>query len=116
MDVNKMRNIVVLKNLPSNIVEEAFVILKKNQKIAKLEHIDKTPEQFKEKAERENEDEYVVKEAELLISNYIDDLENKKSENNYLNNELIGKYKRLKFATIILGSILTICIGISLFS
>ena len=34
MDKEKMRNIIVLKNLPSNLVEEAFVIVK-NTKMAK---------------------------------------------------------------------------------
>jgi len=37
MDSNNMRNTVVLKNLPSNIIEEAFVVLKNNQKIKKFE-------------------------------------------------------------------------------
>ena len=31
---------VILKNLPSNIVEEAIVVLKENQKIKKKEYID----------------------------------------------------------------------------
>ena len=33
MEANKMKNMIVLKNLPSNIVDEAFVILKPNSKI-----------------------------------------------------------------------------------
>ena len=33
MNINNMKNIVVLNNLPSNIVEEALVILKDNSKI-----------------------------------------------------------------------------------
>lgn len=32
METSNMKNIVVLKNLPSNIVEEAIVILKGNKK------------------------------------------------------------------------------------
>ena len=31
--INQMKNIIVLKELPSNIIEEAFVILKPNKKI-----------------------------------------------------------------------------------
>ena len=31
MDISNMKNMVVLKNLPSNIVDEAIVILKNNQ-------------------------------------------------------------------------------------
>ena len=35
MDIKNMKNIIVLKDLPSNVVEEAFVILKDNVKIHK---------------------------------------------------------------------------------
>ena len=37
MDISNMRNMVVLKNLPSNIVDEAIVILKTNKKIKRPE-------------------------------------------------------------------------------
>ena len=40
MEVSNMKNMVVLKNLPSNIVEEAFVVLKANKKIKNLERVD----------------------------------------------------------------------------
>lgn len=33
MDVSNMKNIIVLKNLPSNLVEEAIVVLKENKKV-----------------------------------------------------------------------------------
>ena len=32
MQINKMKNMIVLNNLPSNVVEEAFVVLKPNIK------------------------------------------------------------------------------------
>ena len=32
MEISNLRNMVILKNLPSNIVEEAIVVLKENQK------------------------------------------------------------------------------------
>ena len=37
MNQSNLKNMVVLKNLPSNIVEEAIVILKTNKKVKKLE-------------------------------------------------------------------------------
>ena len=37
--MENMRNIVMLKDLPSNLVEEAIVVLKQNQKIKKPEYI-----------------------------------------------------------------------------
>ena len=41
MEESKLKNMVVLKNLPSNLIEEAIVILKSNKKVKKLEKIDK---------------------------------------------------------------------------
>lgn len=64
MDNNDMRNIVILKNLPSNLIEEAFVVLKKNQKIKKYEYVENFSNDSFENKNRENEDEYIVKEAE----------------------------------------------------
>ena len=63
MRESNLKNIVVLKNLPSNFIEEAFVILKSNKAAMKLEKIEK------------NKD-YVLKEAEMVISNYISNIEN----------------------------------------
>ena len=41
MENSNMKNMVVLKNLPSNLVEEAFIILKSSKKAKKLEKIEK---------------------------------------------------------------------------
>ena len=32
MEKSQMKNIVILKNLPSNLIEEAFVVLKSRKK------------------------------------------------------------------------------------
>ena len=40
METSKMKNMVVLKNLPSNIVEEAIIILKSNTKKRNLQKIE----------------------------------------------------------------------------
>ena len=37
METSNLKNMVVLKSLPSNIVEEAIVILKKNIKVKEFE-------------------------------------------------------------------------------
>ena len=41
MQANSVKNIVIIKNLPSNIVEEAIVILKSNKYAKKLQMIEK---------------------------------------------------------------------------
>ena len=70
-----MRNIVILKDLPSNLVEEAFVVFKENQKIKRPEYVEKSSEKFSGEIDRGNDEDYVVKEAELLVSNYISKIE-----------------------------------------
>ena len=40
MDTNTMKNMVILRNLPSNMIEEAYIVFKDNVKIHKLEKIE----------------------------------------------------------------------------
>ena len=37
MEASNLKNMVVLKNLPSNIVDEAIIVLKTNKKAKKLQ-------------------------------------------------------------------------------
>ena len=67
MQEGKLKNMVILKNLPSNLVEEAIVILKSNKdakKLVKIEEHNKGDNLPKKGIEKE----YVLKEAEMLIS------------------------------------------------
>lgn len=99
MQTNSVKNIVVLKSLPSNIVEEAIIILKSNKYAKKLQIIEKNNNKELEKNESKAQ-EYVIKEAEALLSNYISKIENDR----YLekpSKSLKEKYKRLKKYSII---------------
>ena len=102
MEVNNMKNIVVLKNLPSNIVEEEIVILKDNKEARKLEYIEKNTNGTK--SAKKNKKEYMVKEAESVISNYICKIEDNKNSKSNLNIE--KKYKKLKIYSIVASIIL----------
>ena len=98
MEKSQMKNIVVLKNLPSNLIEEAIVILKSNKTAKKLEYIDKK-ENIKDKVNASDSNNYIVREAESVISNYINTLErNEKIENKMKVNK---RYKKLKIYSII---------------
>lgn len=91
MEIGNLRNIVILKNLPSNIIEEAIVVLKENQKIKKKEYIDNR----KKSSEVQKDDgEYIVNEAKLVISDYINNLEKK---NEKIDNKTQKKYKRIQY-------------------
>ena len=46
MDISNMKNIIILKNLPSNLIEEAIFILKQNKKVKKPELIENKKQKF----------------------------------------------------------------------
>lgn len=97
MEESKLKNMVVLKNLPSNLIEEAIVILKSNKKVKKLEKIDKEKRSEEEKTKtNKSKKEFVVKEAEMIISSYISKIEESKQENQKNKIEQTKKVRRLK--------------------
>ncbi len=100
MDISKMKNIVVLKNLPSNIIDEAIVILKSNKKIKKLEKIENS-KNSKQIGEVEKNKDYMVKEAEMLVADYISKIENE--EKIVINKETKKVVKRSKLLYILGG-------------
>ena len=66
MNISQMKNIVVLKDLPSNLIDEAIVILKNGNKI-KIEN-----------EKKEENYETAIKEAEFIVQSYIKNLEKPK--------------------------------------
>ena len=99
MDISKMKNIIVLKNLPSNIIEEAFVVLKANKKIKSLKKVKDNNVEEKQIKEKE----YIVKEAEMLISNYICETDKINQLKLKSTRDLEKKYKKSKTTNIFLG-------------
>lgn len=95
MKENSLKNMIVLKNLPSNIVEEAIVILKNGTKIKKLEKVEKN--KLLEYKDNERKDkEYILKEAEMLVSCYISDIEKRNDNKIIVSKKINRKYKKLK--------------------
>ena len=81
MEESKLKNMVVLKNLPSNLVEEAIIVLKSNKNAKKLEKVDKDKNSETTTNTRKTiEKDFIVKEAEMLLSTYISKIENSKKE------------------------------------
>ena len=95
-----LQNMIVLKNLPSNLIEEAIVILKQNKKAKKYQYID---EKVKAVDIREKDDNYIVKEAESVINNYITKLEMKSPK---WKNNMKKLEKRYKISLILNGLLL----------
>lgn len=96
MEENNMKNIIVLKDLPSNLIEEAIVILKEN---VNIKNINKKKENIKVTARgKVNSKEYIIKEAESVVASYIANLE-KPKQMELTNNKIKKKYKNLKKLT-----------------
>ena len=94
MEASKLKNMVVLKNLPSNIVDEAIIVLKTNKKVKKLQKIEKNKNQVENENDKKDK-EYILKEAEMLVNNYISKIENNEKKNIF-NKEAKEKYSKLK--------------------
>lgn len=93
MEESKLKNMVVLKNLPSNLIEEAIIVLKSNKKVKKLEKIDKDGGNESNVTRKDiNKKDFVVKEAELVLSSYISKIEN----NNTVKQKKIEQNKKVK--------------------
>lgn len=95
MKQSELKNMVILKNLPSNIVEEAIIILKANKKIKKLEKVEKIKNKEENSVEHKQKD-YILKEAEMLVTNYISNFEEKKKSKKVEQLKNNVKYKILK--------------------
>lgn len=100
MEVHHMKNMVILKDLPSNMIEEAFVVLKGNRQIHKVvETVEQKKREENKKIKVKTED-YVVKEAELIIQEYIQEVDEKEYTVRSHHKKLMQKYKKMKAATI----------------
>ena len=112
MNIGQMKNIVVLKDIPSNIVDEAIVILKNNDYTKKIALIDN------KKTYTENEDnnknyDFIINEAENVIKDYIKSIEKPKEIKMNIN-KIIIKYKKLRVYSFFLGIIAIIGILINI--
>lgn len=95
MEASKLKNMVILKNLPSNLVEEAIIILKSTAKVRDLQKVENNKKGKKEIIERKGND-YVLKEAEMIVSKYITQIEEEKNKKETNKKQENKNYKRLK--------------------
>ncbi len=102
MQLSKMKNIIVLRGMSSNVVEEAIVVLKPNVKLKQSEYNVKRKGSSNEK----NKKMIVTKEAENTINLYVKKLQGEsriKEEKQFRR-----KYKFLQICNIALLSIMLI--------
>lgn len=103
MQLSKMKNIIVLKGMSSNVVDEAIVVLKPNVKLKQSEYNAKGKRNLVDK----NKKMIVTKEAENTINLYVKKLQ--KESRNREDHQLKRKYKFLQICNVAL--ILTIMIA-----
>ena len=92
------KNMIILKDLPSNIVKEAYVVFKSNKMIRKFQKINKNNEK---KKEEEESNRYAVKEAEMLVLDYIEKVETSEKEV-IINSKINKKLKKYAYITSII--------------
>ena len=102
MENNKIKNTIVLRGMASNVVDEAIVILKPHVKIKKTQVLNNN---IREKSASK---ELIIKEAEHIISEYINKISIKEIENEKL--ELEKKIKKLKLISFMFFIILVITV------
>lgn len=94
---SKLKNIIVLKGMASNVVQEAIVILKPNIDLEKSNFICKNKDNngFSDRKKS------VVSEAEYVIDSYIKEIESTTKKNK--NKKIEKRYKFSKILNIILA-------------
>lgn len=91
MKIRENENMVVIKNLPSNIVDEAWVVLKPGVKKKEKDFIQKVKNN---KNYINKEKGYIVKEVEMVVKEYLNDINSLKNNRKY--ERILKKYNNLK--------------------
>lgn len=126
MDTQKMKNVIILKNLPSNLIDEAIMVVKDKSKVKDINYSDFIkykeengiiqgsikPEELKkiESIKKESR-KYVIKEAEVVVTNYIKRIEDNLSDKKI--DQLKKSYKKSKVLNIFLALTTIITLGLS---
>ena len=125
MNQSNMKNVIILKNLPSNLIDEAIMVVKDKKKVKDINYSDFIKykeengiiqgdmriEDLKKIENIKKEDrKYVIKEAEVVVKNYIKRIEDNLSDRKL--DKLKKSYKKSKLLNILLA--MTTIISISL--
>ena len=101
----KKQNTIVLRNLPSNLIEEATIVFKNKKTVREIEKAEKERKKQEStiipvKNKEGKRQSYALKEAEMVIIDYVSGIEEKRKNINLRNNKVNKKYKRLKIYSI----------------
>lgn len=117
MDKEEMKNVIILKNLPSNLIDEAIMVIKDRKSAKKFDFNQilnngeekhkviqgymKNDELKKIENTRKEGRKYVIKEAEIILCDYISKIERPKYNENKIK-KLEKSCKRAKKINLIL--------------
>ncbi len=101
MENNKIKNTIVLRGMASNVVDEAIVILKPHVKIKKTQVLNKVREKSTSK-------ELILKEAENIVSEYVNRISVDQIEKAKI--KLERKVKKLQIISLLFFIILVITV------
>ena len=117
MDKEEMKNVIILKNLPSNLIDEAIMVIKDRKSAKKFDFNQilnngeekhkviqgymKNDELKKIENTRKEGRKYVIKEAEIILRDYISKIERPKYNENKIK-KLEKSCKRAKKINLIL--------------
>ena len=127
MNPENMKNIIILKNLPSNLIDEAIVVVK-NKKESKdinykalmqdgksraIQGYMKEEELKKIENIKKEERNYIIKEAEMVVANYIAKIEKQILTENKVK-KIEKLYKKVRILNVMLAIISLICVAIQI--
>ena len=127
MNPENMKNIIILKNLPSNLIDEAIVVVK-NKKESKdinyktlmqdgksraIQGYMKEEELKKIENIKKEERNYIIKEAEMVVTNYIAKIEKPILVEKKMK-KLEKSYKKVRILNVMLVVISLICVAIQI--
>lgn len=127
MNPENMKNIIILKNLPSNLIDEAIVVVK-NKKESKdinyktlmqdgksraIQGYMKEEELKKIENIKKEERNYIIKEAEMVVTNYIAKIEKPILVEKKMK-KLEKSYKKVRILNVMLAVISLICVAIQI--
>ena len=114
MNKENMKNVIILKELPSNLIDEAIIVVKDKKKVKDINGIvqgDMRTEDLKKiKSIKKEDRKYVIKEAEEVVKSYIKRIEDNFSDRKL--DRLKKSYKKTRIINLFLA--LTTIISISL--
>lgn len=109
MSKSNMKNVIILKNLPSNLIDEAIMVVKDKKKVKDINYSDlvkyreendviqghmKSEDIKKIESTKKEDRKYVIKEAEVVVTNYIRRIEENLSDQKI--EKLKKSYKKAK--------------------